>query len=390
MPEGDSQFTVEVCSQLSEVDSVEWDACAGRENPFISHAFLSALEDSGSVKPETGWLPQHLILRDPDRRLCAAMPLYLKGHSQGEYIFDYAWAHAYERAGGQYYPKLLSAVPFTPVTGSRLLVRDGFDREIAEQYLTAAMAQVVDQHQVSSLHVNFLPKDQADRLNQKGFLVRHGHQFHWHNNGYKTFDDFLNALTSRKRKSIRKERRSLAEAGLRAEALQGDAITPAYWDAFYRFYIDTYDRKWGAPYLTRHFFDVLHETMRDRVVLMLAFNADGQPIAGALNLVGSDTIFGRNWGCIEDYKFLHFELCYYMAIDYAIAHGLSRVEAGTQGEHKIQRGYLPVTTYSAHLLPDPGFRDAVARFLAQERAEEKNWQKILADTGPYKTDRQTA
>lgn len=384
MSGGDGQFVVEVIRKLSEVSAEDWNSCAGKDNPFVSHAFLSALEESGSVRPETGWLPQHLLLRDPSGAVQAVMPLYLKGHSQGEYIFDHSWAHAYERSGQSYYPKLLSAVPFTPVAGPRLMVHPDMDQGVAVQYLVSAMAQLLERHQVSSLHINFLPEEQASRLANDGFLVRHGHQFHWRNDGYQSFDDFLEALSSRKRKSIRKERRSLAAAGLRAEALQGDAITPDYWDAFYQFYSDTYDRKWGAPYLTRSFFDILHETMRDKVVLMLAFKREKQPIAGALNLVGSEAIFGRNWGCVEDYKFLHFELCYYMAIDYAIAHGLARVEAGTQGEHKIQRGYLPVTTYSVHLLPDPGFREAVANYLHQERAQEKDWQKVLADAGPFK------
>lgn len=384
MPDGEDSQIVEVCRSLAEVGRDEWDACAGPDNPFLSHDFLSALEESESVRPETGWLPQHLLLRDASGALIAAMPLYLKGHSQGEYIFDHSWAHAYENAGGSYYPKLLSAVPFTPVPGARMLTRAAPDPEAAIEALIGAMVQLTDRHGVSSLHVNFVDRDQADRLAGSGYLVRHGHQFHWANDGYDSFDDFLDALASRKRKSVRKERRAVREAGLTTRAVTGDEITSELWDAFYAFYTDTYDRKWGAPYLTRRFFDLLHARMRDRVVLMLAFDAQERPIAGALNLVGSDAIFGRNWGCLADYKFLHFELCYYMSIDWAIAHGLSRVEAGTQGEHKIQRGYLPVTTYSAHLLPDSNFRDAVARFLERERMYEDDLRRAMAEAGPFK------
>jgi predicted N-acyltransferase len=375
---------VEVCTTLSEVDRAEWDACAGPDNPFLSHDFLASLEESGSVRAETGWLPQHLLLRGEDGRLQAAMPLYLKGHSQGEYVFDYAWAHAYENAGGEYYPKLLSAVPFTPVPGPRLLTKAAPDGAQAAQTLIAAAAELTRRHQVSSLHATFLEPDQAATLEEADFLIRHGHQFHWLNDGYKSFDDFLETMASRKRKAVRKERRAVAEAGLTTRCVTGDAITPELWDAFYAFYTDTYARKWGGPYLTREFFDLLHARMRERVALMLAYDGAGRPIAGALNLIGTDAIFGRNWGCLADYKFLHFELCYYMAIDYAIEHGLSRVEAGTQGEHKLQRGYRPVTTYSAHLLPDPRFRDAVARFLEQERYHEAQLRAAYAEAGPFK------
>lgn len=396
MPDGENSLIVEVCANLGEVSRAEWDACAGPENPFVSHDFLASLEQSGSVRAETGWLPQHLLLRDGARNgarngdgdrdgaLIAAMPLYLKGHSQGEYNFDYNWAHAYERAGGEYYPKLLSAVPFTPVTGPRLLTAAAPDPAAASQYLISAMAQLTERHQVSSLHINFMPQAQADVMAQAGFLIRHGHQFHWQNDGYNSFDDFLNALSSRKRKAVRKERRAIAEAGLTTRALTGDAIGQSDWDAFYAFYTDTYDRKWGGPYLTRSFFDLLHQRMRDRVVLMLAYDDQDRPIAGALNLLGTEAIFGRNWGCLADYKFLHFELCYYMAIDFAIEHGLARVEAGTQGEHKLQRGYMPVTTYSAHLFPDTGFRDAVGRFLVEERRHEAELRAAMAEAGPFR------
>lgn len=384
MPDGESNMMVEVCQSLATIGKDEWDACAGPENPFVSHDFLSSLEESGSVTAETGWLPQHLLLRDEAGVLIGAMPLYLKGHSQGEYVFDYNWAHAYESAGGDYYPKLLSGVPFTPVPGPRLLTRAAPDPELAERYLISAMAQLTERHKVSSLHLNFLDRDQAKRLEDNGFLIRNGHQFHWSNDGYECFDDFLAALNSRKRKAVRKERKSVVASGLRIETLSGDAITTSLWDAFYAFYLDTYDRKWGGPYLTREFFDLLHTRMRDRVVLVLAFNEEGTPIAGALNLRGTEALFGRNWGCMADYKFLHFELCYYRAIDYAIEHGLKRVEAGTQGEHKIQRGYLPVATYSAHLLPDPGFRNAVAQFLERERRYEEELRRELSESGPFR------
>lgn len=383
MPDGGEPRAIEVAESLGEVDRAEWDACAGPENPFVSHDFLHALEASGSVCPDTGWLPQHLLLRGEDGRLDGAAICYLKGHSMGEYIFDYAWAHAYERAGGRYYPKLLSAVPFTPVTGPRLLAAGAEDRETVEATLAAGLTTLTERHGVSSLHVNFVPERDAAFLAEAGFLIRKGHQYHWHNEGYESFEDFLGALSSRKRKSIRKERRAVTDAGLTVEALTGDDLKPAHWDVFYRFYVDTYDRKWGDPYLTREFFDRLQQTMRERVVLMLA-HEDGRPVAGALNLRGTDAIFGRNWGCIGDYKFLHFELCYYRAIDFAIEHGLGRVEAGTQGEHKIQRGYMPVETRSAHLLPNPSFRDAVARFLEAEGDHEDEIRALLARHSPYK------
>ncbi|MBP5857317.1 N-acetyltransferase [Marivibrio halodurans] len=383
MPDGGEPRAVQVVESLGTIDRAEWDACAGSENPFVCHDFLNALEESGSVCPETGWLPQHLLLRDDTGRLEGAAICYLKGHSMGEYVFDYGWAHAYERAGGRYYPKLLSAIPFTPVTGPRLLAAAATDRAGVQATLAAGLVELTERHGVSSLHVNFLPPDQAEVLAAAGFLIRKGHQFHWRNDGYRDFDDFLEALSSRKRKAIRKERRQVAEAGLTIEALTGDDLKPHHWDVFYRFYVDTYDRKWGDPYLTRPFFDLLQERMRERVVLMMAYR-DGDPVAGALNLKGSEALFGRNWGCVGDFKFLHFELCYYRAIDFAIAHGLARVEAGTQGEHKIQRGYLPVETRSAHLLPNPSFREAVARFLEGETGQEDHIRDLLARHSPYK------
>ncbi|MEQ8603849.1 MAG: GNAT family N-acetyltransferase [Marivibrio sp.] len=386
MPDGEQTVTIEVCERLADVPKAEWDACAGAENPFVSHDFLSALEESRSVTAETGWLPQHLLMKGPDGRLQAAAICYLKGHSMGEYVFDYGWANAYERAGGRYYPKLLSAIPFTPVTGPRFLTAAAPDPAHAIEALSAGMIELVERRGLSSLHVNFPTEAEAPALKEQGFLIRTGHQYHWTNEGYESFDDFLAQLSSRKRKAIRKERRKVEEAGVRVETLTGDALKPEHWEVFYDFYTDTYDRKWGAPYLTRDFFDRVQERLTDRTVLMLAY-ADDTPIAGALNFAGANAIYGRNWGAAARFKFLHFELCYYRAIDFAIKTGLARVEAGVQGEHKIQRGYLPVETRSAHYIPNPSFRDAVARFLDEERRHEARVQDLLAEHSPFRRDR---
>lgn len=371
-----------VHERLSAIGRGEWDACAGSQNPFLSHDFLQALEESGSVRPETGWLPQHVALRDATGRLLACAPLYLKGHSQGEYIFDHGWARAYERAGGQYYPKLLSAVPFTPVPGPRLLLHPEAPVGM-RQALVRSLIRVATLRGSATLAVNFTNPDDQAALVAEGFLERHGHQYHFDNPGYADFEDFLAALQSRKRKQIRKERRAVAEAGIRVLRLTGPALKPEHWDHFHRFYIDTYDRKWGSPYLTRGFFDLLQQRMADKVLLVMAFQGD-LPIAGALNLIGADTVFGRNWGCVADYAFLHFELCYYQAIEFAIERRLTRVEAGTQGEHKLQRGYLPVRTTSAHWFADQGFENAVARFLETERAEEAELRAALACHAPFR------
>ncbi len=380
-------ITVKVVPRIADLPAAEWDDCAGDDNPFVSHAFLLALEESGSVGARAGWLPQHLALEGPGGRLLGAVPFYLKSHSYGEYIFDHGWAHAYERAGGRYYPKLLSAVPFTPVTGPRLLTRPEPERERVEPLLTAAMIELAGQLGASSVHVNFLPEAQWRRLGEAGFLLRTGQQYHWHNRGYGSFDDFLAALSSRKRKAIRKERRQVAEAGIRLRCLTGADLEERHWDAFYRFYRNTTDRKWGrSAYLTRDFFSRLGATMADKVVLVIA-EADGRIVAGALNLRGRNALFGRNWGCSERYPFLHFEACYYQAIEYAIEHGLQRVEAGAQGEHKIQRGYLPVPTYSAHWIADPGFRRAVAAFLEQERsAVADDIATLTEELSPFRRD----
>ena len=390
MPGGDDtdggiEAAVKVLSSLGDVDAEDWDACAGTANPFLSHAFLSALEDSGAVTAETGWLPRHLVVEDVEGRVVGAMPLYLKGHSYGEYVFDWGWADAYERAGGRYFPKLLSAVPFTPVPGPRMLVRPGVDRERIEEVLAGGVVGLVDRLGVSSAHVNFLPHEQWERFGEFGFLQRTGLQYHWSNAGYADFDAFLAALSSRKRKAIRKERREVAESGLTIRRLIGRDIEDRHWDAFFRFYIDTSDRKWGSPYLNRRFFALLGERLSERILLVVV-ERDGEPVAGALNLIGDDTLYGRNWGCTEDYRFLHFEACYYQAIDFAIERGLAKVEAGAQGPHKLQRGYLPVETYSAHLIADPRLRDPVADFLVRERRQVTRERQMLEAESPFRKD----
>jgi predicted N-acyltransferase len=365
---------------VSAFSATEWDACAGTDNPFVSHAFLSALEESGSATARTGWQPVPIAIDGADGKPAAIMPAYAKSHSQGEYVFDHAWADAFERAGGSYYPKLQIAVPFSPVPGPRLLLRDA---SLAAG-LIAAAESVVEQHGLSSAHATFIAADQVPLFEAAGWLIRTDRQFHWENRDYADFDGFLDALASRKRKSIRKER-AAARDGLDFLHLTGGEIDEAAWDAFWTFYQDTGARKWGQPYLTRRFFSLLGERMGDRVILMLALR-NGQPIAGALNLVGGDTLYGRYWGATEEVPFLHFELCYYQAIDVAIARGLARVEAGAQGEHKLARGYLPTPTYSAHHIANPSFRRAVADYLAQERAAVAENIEDLAEFGPYRQD----
>jgi predicted N-acyltransferase len=385
MADGGERLTVRIVDDLSTVPAAAWDECAGADNPFVCHAFLQALEESGSATRETGWLPQHVIIEDETKRILGAVPMYLKSHSYGEYIFDHGWASGYERAGGRYYPKLLAAVPFTPATGPRLLLHPDADPEIRAT-LIAAMVEIAKARKVSSLHVNFMPEAEWKELGDAGFVQRIGRQFHWENNGYKSFDDFLEALNSRKRKQIRRERRDSLEGGIEIETLTGDALKPAHWDVFFRFYMSTSDRKWGSAYLTREFFTLLHQRMADKVVLIMA-RKGARWIGGALNLLGSDTLFGRNWGCNGDYPFLHFEVCYYRALDFAIAHGLQRVEAGAQGQHKIQRGYLPSPIYSAHWIRDPGFERAVADFCAREqRAIENEMEELEEELSPFKRE----
>jgi predicted N-acyltransferase len=379
-----SAFSARTVAGLAEVPPADWDACAGDDNPFLGHAFLEALEASGSATAKTGWLPQHLLVEDAAGRIVAAAPLYLKSHSYGEYVFDWGWADAYARAGDRYYPKLQCAVPFTPVPGPRLLVRPEAP-EGTRDALVEALTEVARRLRVSSLHVTFPTEPEWRALGDAGFLQRQGQQFHWHNRGYRDFDDFLEALASRKRKQIRRERRDAVAGGIDVRVLTGAAILPRHWDAFFRFYISTSDRKWGDPYLTRRFFDLIGERLADRIALVIA-EKDGRIIAGALNLVGKEALYGRNWGCLGDFPFLHFECCYYQAIEFAIARGLARVEAGAQGPHKIQRGYLPVPTYSAHWIADPALERAVADFLRRETRALERERCQLAGLSPYRGD----
>ena len=383
MPDGREPVSVRIVPGVDAVPAEVWDGCAGGDNPFVSHAFLKAMEDSGVVDAKAGWLPQHLVVDDGTGGVAAVAPFYVRGDSYGEYVFDYAWAHAYQRAGGRYYPKLLCAAPFSPVPGPRLLVAAGAEAGLARGALASAMIELAERGDFSSVHVNFLPREEWDYLGDRGFLKRLGQQFHWYNDDYADFDDFLAALNSRKRKSIRKERGKLREWGLTFEALSGDALKEHHWDAFHRFYRNTVNRKWGGAYLNREFFARLHETMADRVVLIVGIH-DGEIVCGALNLLGRDALYGRNWGCDVRFRFLHFEACYYQAIDYAIREGLARVEAGAQGQHKIQRGYVPVETYSAHWIADPSFRDAIADYLRREREAVGEEIEFLGDFVPFR------
>jgi hypothetical protein len=366
MADRETEVIAKIASGVTGLNARAWDRLAGND-PFVSHAFLSLLEDSKSVGPGTGWTPAPILVEDGEDHLIAAAPAYLKTHSQGEYVFDHGWADAWQQAGGDYYPKLQVAVPFTPVPGPRLL------GSRPQQLLTAIEAVTV-QHEMSSAHITFINDAGAAEAARRGWLIRHGIQYHWFNRGYSSFDDFLGALSSRKRKTIRKER-SAAGRGLDVQALRGAEITEADWDAMWQFYQDTGSRKWGRPYLTREFFDLVGERMDETALLFLAYR-DGRPIAGALNFIGSDALYGRYWGSTEEVPFLHFELSYYRAVEWAIDQGLSSVQAGAQGEHKIARGYEPVITRSAHFLPNRSFRDAVAEFLEAERggvAAEVEW-----------------
>ena len=373
-----AQVVARMADGIAAFSAAEWDACAGDDNPFVSHAFLSALEDSGSAVAHTGWQPVPISIDGADGAPAGILPAYAKSHSQGEYVFDHGWADAWERAGRSYYPKLQIAVPFSPVPGPRLLLRDA---ALAPALIAAAEA-VVEQNDLSSAHATFIEGSQLHAFQAAGWLIRADRQFHWFNRDYADFDGFLGALSSRKRKSIRKER-ATAREGLEFHHLTGEEIEEKHWDAFWRFYQDTGSRKWGRPYLTRSFFSLLGRRLGDRVVLMLALR-NGRPIAGALNLLGGDALYGRYWGAIEDVPFLHFELCYYQAIDVAIERGLKRVEAGAQGEHKLARGYLPTPTFSAHYIPDPRFRRAVADYLEHERRVIAANIEMLEEEGPYR------
>ena len=413
----DIDLRIRIAQSLAEVPAAAWDACAGgndnasageaiapavklthedslsaklstREqvgNPFISHDFLSSLEASFSVGPRTGWQPRHLLAESANGTLLGAAPCYVKSHSHGEYVFDQGWAEAFERAGGDYYPKLQVAVPFTPVTGPRLLARPGPLAQAVRGALADALVEITTASELSSAHVTFLTEPEWRALGERGFLQRNDQQFHWENAGYASFDDFLGRLASRKRKTIRRERKQALEPGIEVAWLTGSELTEAVWDAFFAFYMDTGSRKWGRPYLTREFFSIVGEKMRDRILLVMAKRA-GRWIAGAINFLGVDTVYGRNWGAIEHHPFLHFELCYYQAIEYAITHRLARVEAGAQGEHKLARGYLPHTTYSAHFIANPALRRAVAEYLARERAYVRAAGEELAAAAPFRKD----
>jgi predicted N-acyltransferase len=383
MPDGTPALALSLHASIAEIGAAEWDTCAGADNPFVSHAFLSCVEDSGSAGARTGWLPRHAALRDEAGTLVAAAPMYAKGHSYGEYVFDHGWARAFEQAGGNYYPKLQVAVPFSPVPGPRLLCNPRAG--VPKAALAGALTQACREMQLSSVHITFCQQDEYHALGEAGWLQRLGMQYHWRNDGYAAFEDFLAALNSRKRKSIRRERRDAQSCGLEFVTLRGGDITARDWKIFYQFYESTVDRKWGSAYLTERFFRLLGERLGDRVVLMLARQA-GKPVAGALNLLGDHTLYGRNWGALGDFPFLHFELCYYRALDFAIEHGIARVEAGAQGEHKIQRGYLPALTYSTHWIAHAGLRRAIADFLAQERPARLAELEGLASFSPFRKE----
>lgn len=375
-----------IIDDINKISQPDWDICATSSsdglNPFCSHGFLSALEDSGCVSAQTGWLPQHVIIEN-DSNIVGALPMYLKSHSKGEYVFDHAWANAYYQAGGEYYPKLQSSIPFSPVTGPRLFA----DNDTHKKLLLEAAITHAKQCGVSSLHFTFIDNDELDIMVANGLLKRHDQQFHWHNNNYKNFNDFLSELSSRKRKNILKERRSILDNDIQIEHLKGNEIDEIHWDHYFDFYMDTADRKWGRPYLNREFFSFLGRNLTDRILLIMA-KRDGRYIAGALNLIGPDTLYGRYWGAKEYHKFLHFELCYYQAIDFAIENKLSKVEAGAQGDHKIARGYIPVLTNSTHWIANPAFKDAIKKYLAQERKAVGREIEFLSEFVPFKKGEQ--
>ncbi|WP_018146981.1 GNAT family N-acetyltransferase [Henriciella marina] len=384
----DARLEVRLVKSLDEIDASDWNAVAnpGSESydPFLSWQFLQAMEESGVASPETGWAPHHIIVEKAGQGLCGAMPLYLKSHSQGEFVFDHSWADAYERAGGHYYPKLLSAVPFTPVTGRRRLVRPGPDATQISDALLGAAVKIAADNDISSLHINFLTGEDALRLEAAGLLVRTDQQFHWHNDGYESFDDFLAVLSSAKRKNLRKERHK-AQEGLTFSHITGNEITEDHWDVFYEFYMDTGARKWGTPYLNRASFSLLGERLADDILLIFA-EEDGHPIAGALNMIGGDRLLGRYWGTVSPRPMLHFETCYYQAIDFAISRGLKTVEAGAQGGHKLARGYVPETTYSAHWIAHEGLAGAVEEYLDRERQMVERESNFLRERTPFKKD----
>lgn len=384
-------ITIRIEHSFTAISPVNWGRLAGASkehagvpyNPFLSHAYLSALEESGSATAETGWLGQHLLMEDAEGFLRGALVCYMKNHSQGEYVFDHGWANAFERAGGRYYPKLQCSVPFTPVTGPRLLTAQNCAVQPVRDALAAGLKELTRRHGVSSAHVTFVPPEEMPTLERAGFLHRTDQQFHFTNEGYGSYDDFLATLQSRKRKALKKERRTAIENGISIDWLTGSDLTEAIWDQFFAFYMDTGGRKWGRPYLTRSFYSLIGERMADDILLVMA-KRGGRYIAGAINFIGGDALYGRHWGCTEDYPFLHFEVCYHQAIDFAIARGLRRVEAGAQGEHKLARGYMPVTTHSAHFITHPGLARAVADYLEQERRDVEETGEYLAEHGPFR------
>jgi predicted N-acyltransferase len=387
-----TEIKLRIANAITDVAAEAWDACANPTqdhasnptyNPFISHDFLAALEQSGSVQNRAGWQPMHLLAEEPGGGLIGAAPCYAKSHSQGEYVFDHGWADAYERAGGSYYPKLQVTVPFTPACGHRLLLRPGPQADAVRGALADGLTEVCRRSNASSVHLTFLTEPEWRFLGARGYLQRTHRQFHWENAGYENFEGFLAALSSRKRKTIRREREDALQNGITIHRLTGSDLTESVWDAFFEFYTDTGSRKWGRPYLTRSFYSIVGEKMRDRILLVMARRHE-RWIAGAINFIGADTLYGRHWGAIENHPFLHFEVCYYQAIDYAIEHKLGRVEAGAGGQHKITRGYMPMTTYSAHYIADPAFRRAVADFLTHERAHVAAEIDEFAEAAPFR------
>ena len=391
-----AEYQIRVLASLDQIERDQWNSLAPQcakldvnspprpANPFLSHEFLYALEKSGSANAETGWLGQHLILESVDGTPLGALPCYLKNHSQGEYVFDHGWADAFMRAGGDYYPKLQCCIPFTPATGPRLLVPEGNKSEIAKLALAQGLRQLTERHGASSAHVTFIAKEESDFFASQGFLQRTDQQFHWRNRDFTDFDDFLSSLSSRKRKNIKKERKTAIEtASIEIEHLTGDQLTEEIWDIFFQFYMDTGSRKWGRPYLTREFYTLIGQSMADQILLIMA-KRDGRYVAGAINFIGDDCLYGRHWGCVEDHPLLHFEVCYYQAIEFAIANNLATVEAGAQGDHKLSRGYEPVTTHSAHWIAHPGLRDAVGDYLEQERQHVEMENEALMTHSPFR------
>jgi len=386
-------YSIRAVSSIREIGQSRWDFAANPYltdpdcgipfDPFVSYNFLSALEESGSAAAETGWAPYHLMLEDDEGKTLGIVPMYLKSHSQGEYVFDYNWADAFERAGGRYYPKLQISVPFTPATGRRILTARSDKQAEYEEHLISGVMQVAKKLEVSSVHATFLTEPQYDQMGQLGFLQRTHQQFHWLNDDYESFEDFLAALSAKKRKNIRRERRGAIENGIEIERLTGDTIGEHHWDAFYQFYVDTGNRKWGSPYLTREFFSMVGKSMSEDILLVMC-KRDGRYVAGAINFIGSECLFGRNWGCVEHHPFLHFEVCYYQAIQFAIERGLKRVEAGAQGTHKLARGYLATHTYSAHWIVNESFSEAVRHFLDQERAHIDEEIDYMEEHSPFR------